>query len=168
MFRYIKAPARVPHVSCNELVAAVRTSPQRFFRPAIHGSRLGCRRTQRLVRRRAHNLIVLPIALSETEALIDIGDHPPRSSLVLSIFRIACRHQRFLAVDSRYGAGQNQTATKTAAPTPVCSYSRQTEQAHRCVDRMPDVPIWPACHQASFRRVGHHMETAPTERHPRP
>src|SRR6185369_7598042 len=108
------------------------------------------------------------IALSETAALIGIGDHPPRSCFVLSILRVACRHQRFLAIDSYHCAGQNQPAKQSAAPRPVRRHARPSEQTNRCVDWMPDVPIWPARHQTTWCRVGRHMETAPTKRDPRP
>src|SRR6266542_5849914 len=111
---------------------------------------------------------IWPTVPSETEALIYIGDHTPRSSFVLNVVRIACRHQQFLAIDSHHRAAWNQRTPQSAAPRPVRRHARPSEQANRCVDWMPDVPIWPARHQTTLRRVSHHMVTAPTERHPRP
>src|SRR5947209_3888074 len=105
---------------------------------------------------------------SETEALINIRDHAPSRGCVVSILGIAHRHQGLLAKDPNHRAPQNQPIAQTAAPRPVRRNPSQSEQAKRRVDRMPDVPIWSATHQASFSRISHHMVTAPTEGYPRP
>src|ERR1041384_6108245 len=95
-------------------------------------------------------------------------DHAPGPDSILSILGIARCYEGLLAEDSYRRAAQNQPTTQTGAPRPGRRNPRQGEQAKRRVDRMPDVMIGSASHQASFSRIRRYVIAAPTEGDPRP